>query len=46
MMSADRRYFCVIGNSLKFSITQKGTFFFQVYSEISQSIKFLDFMPS
>ena len=45
MMSADRRYFCVIGNSLDFSITQKGTFF-QVYSEISQSIKFLDFMPS
>ena len=29
MMSADRRYFCVIGNSLKFSITQKGTFFFK-----------------
>ena len=29
MMSADRRYFCVIGNSLEFSITQKGTFFFK-----------------
>ena len=29
MMSADRRYFCVIGNSLEFSITQKGAFFFK-----------------
>ena len=51
MMSADRRYFCVIGNSLEFPITQKGInmprhILFQVYSEISQSIKFLDFMPS
>ena len=26
-MSAGRRYFCVIGNSLEFPITQKGTFF-------------------
>ncbi len=46
MMSADRRYFCVIGNSLEFSITQKGTFFFKFILKSAQSIKFLDLCQS
>ena len=40
MMSADRRYICVIGNSLEFSITQKGTFFLKFILKSASQLNF------
>ena len=36
----NRRYFCVIGNSLEFSITQKGTFFFKFILKSASQLNF------
>ena len=40
MMNADRRYFFVIGYSLEFSITQKGTFFFKIILKSASQLNY------